>query len=373
MGTAVAVKISNALPAIFQQVGGEAFDEFSKGVTAGFPVISYRGKVWRIKQGGEEQLYLDENGEARQSIELVLVRSNPKLAKIFYEGAYAEGDTSAPRCWSADGERPDAGVQNPISKACAACPKNAWGSKITPAGKKTRACADHRRMAVAFRHDVEAAALNSSVEVPMYLLRTPPASLNPLREYIEDVLKPKGVPPYAVFTKIGFDPAASHPQLTFKGVQFLNNEQGIVVVALRESEDTKRILAEAQEYSAAGTTDDAGTEGNTSDAAASAAEAVTPTKSAAAAPAASPKKTAAPRPVEQEEANSGEAETTDDIAPPAPVTAAVEIAPAVTAAAAPAKPKPAAKPKAPKPAAATPAPAGDGQSFDDMLNSLLDT
>lgn len=372
MGNAV-VKVNTNLPAIFQQAGAEAFDEFSKGVTAGFPVISYRGKVWRVKQAGEEHLYLDENKEARPSIELVLVRSNPQLAKIFYEGAYSEGDSSPPRCWSADGIKPDAGVQNPISRACASCKNNAWGSKITPAGKKTRACADHRRMAVAFKHDVEQAALDSSHEVTVYLLRTPPASLNPLREYIDDVLKPKGVPPYAVFTKIGFDPAASHPQLTFKGVQFLNDDQGKIVMALRESEDTKRILAEAQEYSAAGTTDDAGA----GDAAVSTAEA-TPV---AAAPAASTKKPAAPRPVELEENNSGEADTTDEIAPPAPATLeSDDIAPAVPAAAAPA----AAKPKATKPKAATKpvvaaapaapaAPAKGEQSFDDMLNSLLES
>lgn len=364
------VKVNESLPAIFRGTNAAAFDEFSQGVTAGFPVISYRGKVWRVKKGGEEHVYLNENKEAVQSIELVLVRSNPNLAKIFYEGAYTEGDSSPPRCWSADGMKPDVGVQKPISVTCAGCKNNVWGSKITPAGKKTRACADHRRMAVAFRHDVEAAALDPSHEVPVFLLRTPPASLNPLKDYVDGVLKPKGVPPFAVFTRIGFETAASHPQLTFKGVQFLNDDQAAVVMALRESDDTKRILAEAAEYSAAGTTDEA----DQGEAAAPAAEA----RPAQAAPAASTKKAAAPRPVELEENNSAEAEVTDEIAAPAPATVDNdEIAPPTQAAPPPSKPK-ATKPKAAtKPVAATPAPAPAAaqgeQSFDDMLNSLLAT
>lgn len=362
------VKVNEQLPAIFRGTDAGVFDEFSHGVTAGFPVISYRGKVWRVKQGGEEQVYLNEQKEAVQSIEVVLVRSNPNLAKIFYEGAYTEGDNSPPRCWSANGVTPDVGVQKPIAKACATCPNNVWGSKITPAGKKTRACADHRRMAVAFRHDVEARAEDPNHEVPMFLLRTPPASLNPLKDYIEGVLKPKGVPPYAVFTRVGFDPDASHPQLTFRGVQFLNDDQAAVVMELRESEATKRILAEAQEYSGAGTTE----EGEQSEAAAPAAEARTQQS----APAPSTKKAAAPRPVELEEANSYEAETTDDIAPAAGVTIDAESEIAAPAAAAPAKRKATAKPKAAaaKPAAApAPAAAKAEQSFDDMLNSLLET
>lgn len=368
------VKVNEQLPAIFRGTDGSAFDEFSRGVTAGFPVISYRGKVWRVKKGGEEQVYLNENKEAVQSIELVLVRSNPNLAKIFYEGAYTEGDNSPPRCWSADGLKPDIGVQKPIAKVCAGCPNNVRGSKITPSGKKTRACADHRRMAVAFRHDVETAALDPNHEVPMLLLRTPPASLNPLKDYIDGVLKPKGVPPFAVFTRIGFEVTAAHPQLTFKGVQFLNDDQAQVVMALRESDDTKRILAEAAEYSGAGTTDEA----SQSEAAAPAAEA----RPAQAAPAPSTKKAAAPRPVEQEEANSSDAEVTDDIAPSAQATVDNDdIAPAARATPAPApatKPKATKPPKKPAPVVAAPAPtptpvAQGEQSFDDMLNSLLET
>ncbi|GAG21687.1 unnamed protein product, partial [marine sediment metagenome] len=180
-------KINAGLPAIFQGQAEGVFDEFSKGVTSGFPVISFRGGVWRVKKGGEEQVHVDDSGDSIRSISIVLLRGNPHLAKSYYEKQYEEGDTGSPRCWSTVGITPDASVENPIHSRCESCPMNAWGSKITPTGNKTRACADVRRMAVAMMHDVEAKALDSKHDVPVLLLRVPPASLNPLKEYIEKV------------------------------------------------------------------------------------------------------------------------------------------------------------------------------------------
>ncbi|MFV0410798.1 MAG: hypothetical protein ACK5LJ_14230, partial [Paracoccus sp. (in: a-proteobacteria)] len=64
MGTEVAA-INKNLPAHLQKaVDRTAIDEFSGGVQSGFPVISYRGKVWRVKMRGEEQVYVDDNGDA---------------------------------------------------------------------------------------------------------------------------------------------------------------------------------------------------------------------------------------------------------------------------------------------------------------------
>ena len=188
-------------------------------------------------------------------IEVVLVKANPLLGKIYYEGSYSEGDNSAPTCWSADGIKPAPGVTVKQNDLCASCPRNVWGSRITESNKQARECSDHRRMAVQFRHDVEAKALDPLHVAPVLLLRVPPASLNPLKDYIEKMLAPKNVPAFAVFTRIGFDVESSHPQLTFKGVQFLDQAQGEIVMAARESDETSRILSEAKEYSAEGTTE----------------------------------------------------------------------------------------------------------------------
>ncbi len=248
-GQAVAQPVAG-LPAHLQGiVTPEAFDEFAGGVTSGFPVISYRGRTWRIRKGGEEQIYLNDQQEAIQSIEVVMLKSNPVPSKVHYDDKYSEGDQSPPRCWSANGVKPDDGVTNPISPTCGPCPKNVWGSKITDDGKKTRACSDVRRVAVAFMHQLEefAAGTREKNDIDVLLLRIPPATLNPLKDYAEKVLKPKGVPPYVLITKIGFDTDVSYPKLTFKGLRFLSEVEVGAAIELREGEDTRRILNEALE------------------------------------------------------------------------------------------------------------------------------
>lgn len=247
------IKANPQLPAAIAKLAAlatpETFTELSGGVTSGFPIISYKGKVWRIRKAGEEQMHLDDDGNAMPTIDVVLVQANPMPSKIFYDKQYEEGSNDTPRCFSNDGVKPDPSVQNPISAVCANCPNNVWGSKITPNGKKTRACSDARRMAVVFANDL----YENGVNCQKFLLRVPPASLNPLKDYAEKVLAPKGIPFFGIVTRIGFDPQAAHPQFTFKPARFVNDEEAEAIAQLRGSEDIRRILAEAQEFPAAAT------------------------------------------------------------------------------------------------------------------------
>jgi hypothetical protein len=370
MGDVIQRPVSG-LPAELSSIFGEqaAYDEFAGGVSSGFPVISYRGRTWRVKQGGEEQIALNEDGDALQAIEVVLIKSNENPSKTFYEAKYAEGDQGPPRCWSANGVRPDANVQQPIAATCAVCPNNVWGSKITENNKKTRACQDVRRVAVMFMHDLEALASGEKerADCPVLLLRIPPATLNPLKDYATAVLKPKGIPPYAVITRIGFDTEVSYPKLTFKAKRFVNGPEGALIMSLREDEAVLRILNESAEHDAAGTTESQSPVGGE----------VPAPQAAAKAPAASLKKTA----VEEEELNFDA-----PVAPapqPAKRAAQVETASAEVeeieeeiAAAPPPTPKPAAKKKAApaKPATVeappTPVAAADAD-FDSMLDAIL--
>lgn len=249
------------LPAHLQKYqGAESSKEFAGGVMTGFPVISYRGKTWRVKEGGEEQVYVDDDDEAIQSIELVLLRSHEQLSKTYYDKKYTEGDNAKPRCWSANGVRPDPQVPNPVNSKCQTCPKNVWGSRVSDEGKKMKACQDVRRMAVVFTHELEAVAAGEKKleEVPVMLLRCPPATLGPLKKYVVEKLAPKGVEVFMVSTRIGFDKDASYPKLTFKAKQFLGEDEFSYAEELRDSDVVKRILDESSEYADEGTTDDEG-------------------------------------------------------------------------------------------------------------------
>ena len=388
------IKVNPQLPAAIQKLVAlatpETFNELAGGVTSGFPIISYKGKVWRIRKGGEETLHVDDDGNAMPTIEVVLVQANPMPSKIYYDKAFEEGSNEPPRCFSNDGAKPDASVQNPISKVCATCPNNVWGSRITENGKKSRLCSDARRMAVVFANDL----YENADDCQKLLLRVPPASLNPLKDYAEKVLAPKGIPFFGIVTRIGFDVQAAHPQFTFKPARFLNDEEADAIVRLRGSEDIKRILAEAQEFPvapAAGGEDDAAGQSQSSPAPAASAGSTTASSASATTGAAgtAPKKAAAMRPATDEEA--GLAAAQPAAAPPPKKAAAAPTPPAqpaavegeVMAAPPPKKGGKAAKAApAPTPApvqaaaeeeeeAAPPASAKQPANFDSLLDSIL--
>lgn len=375
------IKPNPQLPAAIQKLMGlatpEAMNELSGGVTSGFPIISYKGKVWRIRTKGEEQLHVDADKNALPTIDVVLVQANPNPSKIFYDKKFEEGTNEAPRCFSNDGTAPDPSVQNPISKVCANCPNNAWGSRITDNGKKSRACSDARRMAVVFAQDL----YDNGADCQKFLLRVPPASLNPLKDYAEKQLAPKGVPFFGIVTRIGFDVTAAHPQFTFKPARFLNEEEAEAIVKLRGSEDVKRILAEAQEFpaGAAADGDDDGTQAGGTAAPAS------PTPAAANTAPAANKKPAAMRPASDEEAGLAAAPPPRSAPAPAPAAPAPAPAAADPMAAPPPKKKkaaPAAAPATPpvqqqateeEDESAAPPPAKGGAAPPADFDSLLDT
>jgi hypothetical protein len=391
------------LPAVFAKLNPrEVITEITGGVNAGFPIISFRGKVWRVRKSGEEHNYVNADGDAMPSIEVVLVRSNPHLSKLYYEKGYEEGTNEAPRCWSADSIKPDAAVPSPISKACAVCPKNQWGSgRPTPSGGKTRACADSRRIAVAFRHELE----ERGSDATLFLLRIPAGSLMSLKEYAERTLAPRGIYPFATGTKIGFDAQVAHPKLTFRATTLLDEDEAAAVLALRESEIAHRILAEADELAAAGTTEEDGSgatdaETDSAPAAASAPKKAKPRPADEeeiedAPPPPKPKKVVVEVEEEAEEAppapkakpKKAEVEEEAEEAPPAPKAKPKKAVVEVEEEAEEAPPAPKAKPKkavveveeeaeeappAPKakPKKATAAPAADSD-FDAMLDSIL--
>ena len=353
------------LPAHLQAaVVDDACEEFSGGVQSGFPVISLRGGTWRVRQGGEEQVYVDDNDDAIQSVEVVLIRSNERPSKTYYKGKYKEGDTGKPQCWSANGIKPDTEVDAPVNAACQSCPMNVWGSRITDNGQKTRACQDVRRCAVIFAHELEAlsAGTKKLSELPVALLRIPPASLNPLKDYVEQKLKPKAIAPYMLATRIGFDTTVSFPKLTFKGSRFLSETEFGAVEELRDSDIVRRILDTSAEHADAGTTE-GGSEAASSD---SNAKAETP----------------APAPAPASTANTEEVHFSEEIAPapPEPQRAAALEEEAIAAAPPPAPaavvptPTPTAKKVAEskEPVVVVESPDSADTDFEGMLSSILD-
>ncbi len=353
------VPIAGAMPAIFQG-GQQSIGDLTQGVMAGFPTISYRGKVWRIRKSGEETNYVDANGDAVQSLEFVLVKANPIFSKVFYKAVFEEGSTGKPDCWSADGIEPDANVLEPVCKTCAACPNNAWGSRVSDTGKKGKKCADRRRVAVVGPADLAA----RGIDCEKFLLHIPAGSLKGLSEFAEKVLKPKGIPYYAVVTRIGFDATQAHPSLTFKAPRFLTESEARDVLEIRDSDEVARILQESHEFDGAASEATPGSEG------------IAGTMPAAlAGVSASAQDVAVPRQAATQVAPAAAPTVTTPVTPAAAPRTAVEAEimpdkPKRTRKAAPAAPATVTAVQSPAPPAAPPA-AGPVDEFDAMLDAIL--
>ena len=172
--------------------------------------ISIEGGVWRLLVNGKEIAQKEE-----RSLNVVIVGAAAKVSRTFYAGVYKKGQSTAPDCWSANGDYPDASVENAQSKSCATCPQNVKGS----GQGEGRACRFSQRLAVVLDNDIGG---------DVFQLTLPSTSIFgegevgkwPLQMYAK-MIGGKGVPITAVVTEMRFDTASSTPKITFKPVRFL--------------------------------------------------------------------------------------------------------------------------------------------------------
>jgi hypothetical protein len=180
----------------------------------------------------------------RNSIEVVVLKASGVVSKIWYENGYVEGSTSPPDCFSTNGVTPDGGAKKKQANACALCPMNQWGSRITPSGKQGKQCSDSKRLAVVPLGDIA----NAIYGGPM-LLRVPAASLRDLAGYGEK-MQALGYPYYAIGTRISFDAAEAYPKFTFGAIRPLSDAEADAVLATRGERQVTTILAEGSEQAA---------------------------------------------------------------------------------------------------------------------------
>jgi hypothetical protein len=237
--TTLAQQSLGQLPAVFQdRLGkGKLNADLAAGITAGFPILSFRGKAWRVKRSGEEKIMVNPDGTPKYAIEVVILKTSPHISKVWYEAGYVEGSTAPPDCWSVDGKKPDAASPKLQNPTCAGCRWNAWGSSRTQGGSgKGKDCADSKRIAVAPLQDID----NEAGGGPL-LLRIPPASLADLLNYANS-LETIHYPYFGVGTQLSFDMNAEYPKLMFKPVRALTAEEAEKVVKWQDSPVVERIL-----------------------------------------------------------------------------------------------------------------------------------
>lgn len=228
-----------ALPA--EYAGKARFDdELSAGISSGFAVMSYRNSRWHTKFRGEEKLLVNESGDPRLSIEVVLVKASTVISKHFYKDGFKEGSSEAPDCSSANGVTPDLNVKAKQCNTCAACPNNAWGSRITPAGKGGKLCSDYKTAVIVPLGDLE----NELLGGPM-LLRIPAASLREAQAYGQRMTS-VGYPTHMIGTRITFDTSVNYPRFTFKEIRVLTAQEIKRIEEYRDDPRVARMLSEGE-------------------------------------------------------------------------------------------------------------------------------
>lgn len=208
--------LSQNLPAHLRNL--DTLDETTKalmgGGSGGMKRISIEGGVWRMLVNGNEVARNEE-----RSMSVVIVAAAPKVSRTFYMGVYKKGVATAPDCWSADGDKPDATAKSPQSKTCAQCPQNVKGS----GAGESRACRFSQRLAVVLENDIGGDVYQLTLPSQSIFGEGEPGKW-PLQTYAK-MIGSKGVPITSVVTEMRFDTDSSTPKLTFKPSRFLETNE----------------------------------------------------------------------------------------------------------------------------------------------------
>jgi len=186
-------------------------------------LVANQGR-FRIKDGNVETVLPDLH------LDILVVGTLSHETKSFYAKAYKPGDeekNKQPDCSSLLGDAPDAGVPSPQCATCAVCPQNAWGSKITEAGKEVKACSDYWRIAITSADDPET----------IYQCNIPPASIKGWKKY-NKTLSLRNVDASMVVTRVSLN----EHLWVFDFAGFANAEQYAAVERLLGSTEVQDVL-----------------------------------------------------------------------------------------------------------------------------------
>lgn len=197
--------------------------------TISIPRISLKGLMFSaIVDGNASPITTD-------TLEVVIVGANPRLSKAWYAEAWnPDADNTTPDCFTFDGLKPNPDSGQPQNDVCATCPKNSWGSRVTPQGIKVKACPDKKRLAVVLANELKGA---------VYLLEVTATALTGLNNYHKE-LTMRGIAPEIVKTAISFDTNVAFPKLKFGFSRYINDETQPLVDKLFGSEQVRQITGE---------------------------------------------------------------------------------------------------------------------------------
>jgi len=193
--------------------------------------ISIRGGVFRLMSDGKEITSIDD-----RHLDVVIVNAAPKISRMFYASQYVEGETKSPDCWSADGDTPDASIDEPQHSNCASCPMNVKGS----GQGESKACRFSQRLAVVLANDIEGDVMQLTLAATS-IFGKEEGDKRPLQAYAR-YLAAQNINPETLVTRLRFDTKAAVPKLFFQPARWLEDEEYEVTVAKGASVEAKNAV-----------------------------------------------------------------------------------------------------------------------------------
>jgi hypothetical protein len=193
--------------------------------------ISTKGGVFRLIAGGKEVAAIED-----RHLDVVIVNAAPKVSRTFYAGQFVEGQATAPNCWSADGDLPDASVAEPQAKSCATCPQNVKGS----GQGDSRACRFSQRLAVVLANDIEGDVMQLTLAATS-IFGKEDGDKRPLQAYAR-YLAAQNISPETLVTRLKFDTKAAVPKLFFQPVRWLDDTEFATITDKGQSDEAKKAI-----------------------------------------------------------------------------------------------------------------------------------
>jgi hypothetical protein len=207
----------------------------------GYPrKISIKGGVFRLIADGKEVAAIED-----RYLDVVLVNAAPTVSRAYYDKKFKDSESSAPVCWSENGDVPDATVPNPQHDNCAKCPMNIKGS----GEGDTRACRFNQRIAVVLANDMQGDIMQMTVPAKSLFGKEDNGNF-PLQAYAR-WLSAQGIEPNEVITRMKFDTKEESPKLFFKTMRWLEDEEFEMVAVQCKAENATKAV-EAPTYGHAG-------------------------------------------------------------------------------------------------------------------------
>lgn len=204
-----------------------------QGIYLGGNRIGLKSSRFRLIVAGKEEGVFEEN-----YLDVIILGASDAVGRIYYSGAYRQGDNQPPACYSADGITSAEDAKTRQSIKCDTCPQNIKGSKIVD-GNKYKACGYFRRLIVMLPGDDRVYKLDVKAQ-GLFGESSNDKKRMALNDYIKFVGN-RGIDLGTVITRLSFDIDASVPKLMFAASRWVTPDELNAVENLVGSDEVAQL------------------------------------------------------------------------------------------------------------------------------------